>query len=97
MFVAKPIKQPLEHSGSLSGDSAQFSDSSFCQNIKLPYFVREEENSPHAEALLSLGANLTLSRLKGELCLKEVLGILHQQGFYLVLLECGSQLASSFF
>ncbi|MCB5258401.1 MAG: dihydrofolate reductase family protein, partial [Candidatus Cloacimonetes bacterium] len=31
------------------------------------------------------------------LCLKEVLGILHQQGNYLILLECGSELASSFF
>ena len=62
------------------------------------FCARGRDNSPHAEALVSLGANLYPVTAKGRtLCLKEVLGILHQQGFYLVLLECGSQLASSFF
>ena len=98
--LPKPIKQPLRAildpcleiplNSQIVRSLPEYKTAIFC--------ARGKENSPHAEALVSLGANLYPVTAKGRtLCLKEVLGILHQQGYYLVLLECGSQLASSFF
>ena len=98
--LPKPIKQPLRAildpyleiplNSQIVRSLTEYRTAIFC--------APGRENSPHAETLLSLGANIYPVTAKGKiLCLKEVLGILHQQGNYLILLECGSQLASSFF
>lgn len=62
------------------------------------FCARGRENTIPAKVLVALGANIYPVTAKGDkLNLKEVLGILYQLGHSLVLLECGSRLASSFF
>ena len=98
--LPKPIKQPLRAildpyleiplNSKIVQSLLEYRTTIFC--------ARGKENSPHSELLISLGASIYPITAKGKiLCLKEVLGILHQQGNYLILLECGSELASSFF
>ncbi len=59
---------------------------------------RGKENSMRAKMLIALGAQIHPVTAAGDtLNLKEILGILYQQGHSLILLECGSKLASAFF
>ena len=62
------------------------------------FCARGRENSMRAKVLIALGGSIHPVTAMGEvLNLKEILGILYQQGHSLVLLECGSKLSSSFF
>lgn len=62
------------------------------------FCARGWENSMQARMLVALGAQIHPVTSKGEkLNLREVLGILYQMGHAMVLLECGSRLASAFF
>lgn len=62
------------------------------------FCARGKEGTMRAKILIALGAKIHPVTAMGEiLSLKEVLGILHQLGHCLVLLECGSKLSSAFF
>ncbi|MDD3144457.1 MAG: bifunctional diaminohydroxyphosphoribosylaminopyrimidine deaminase/5-amino-6-(5-phosphoribosylamino)uracil reductase RibD [Candidatus Cloacimonetes bacterium] len=62
------------------------------------FCARGKENSMRAKILIALGAQIHPVTAIGQILnLKEILGILYQQGHNLVLLECGSKLSSAFF
>jgi diaminohydroxyphosphoribosylaminopyrimidine deaminase/5-amino-6-(5-phosphoribosylamino)uracil reductase len=62
------------------------------------FCARGKERNARAQALEAIGAVIHPVTAIGEILnLKEILGILHQAGHCLVLLECGSKLSSSFF
>jgi len=64
----------------------------------LVFCARGKEHTMRAKILAALGAKIQpVTAIGNILSLQEVLGILHQQGHCLVLLECGSKLASAFF
>lgn len=69
------------------------------QSIPTAVFcARGKESSIQAKMLIALGAMIhPVTAIGQALNLKEVMGILQQQGHSLILLECGSKLASAFF
>ncbi|MBW6514051.1 MAG: bifunctional diaminohydroxyphosphoribosylaminopyrimidine deaminase/5-amino-6-(5-phosphoribosylamino)uracil reductase RibD [Candidatus Syntrophosphaera sp.] len=98
--LRNPLKQPLravlDPKLQLSLDSRVVAGQG--SNPTLVFCARGRDRSPKAEILMQQGVSIHPVTASGNnLNLREILGILHQQGHYAILLECGSKLASAFF